>query len=284
MMQLTKLRLETATNIVVAELPVMGLLPTDPYKVTAIDGLGPTEIDVHISNTAIGDGTYHGRRPHSREVVIQIGLNPDYSANLTPMDRRINLYRLLPPGDSSDLIWIKLIGHDGLVMGQIQGVIKRFETAQFSNDPRVQITIACLSPYWEKAQKSVFGLSEIWSNIDYEGSARTGFYMEYNFVDSVIAWRLLFWSGHKAITLNMPFINGDKLVINTQRGSRSLQLVRGGVVSNVMASMTSDSVWLELEPGPNSFTQGVPNGSVVEDSSSKFNFGAVTYIPKFWGF
>lgn len=66
------------------------------------------------------------------------------------------------------------------------------------------------------------------------------------------------------ITLNYSFIKGDKIIINTNKGKKSIKLIRNGVESNIFTSMQKGSTFFQLSIGDNYFSYLV-NGSSLDE-------------------
>jgi Phage tail protein len=267
-MHWTKLRLNGLT---VVDLPIIGALPSDLYILKSVDGLGPPEIDVSIADTLNAGGVYQGRRPQSREIVAQVGLNPDYTAGQSVSDLRASLYGMLTPG-YVDNVNIQIIDTAAVVV-QTTGYVSKLEINPFSKDPEVQITIPCLQQYLQAlsllfltpGSKSAPAINNV-------GTAPAGFFMEVIFTAGVTNWTLSDSSGKK-MQFNYVFLNGDTLRFDTRPGSRGIWLVRAGVTTNIIYALSTDSIWYMLYGGNNVFAT----------SSQLFNWGNVYFLPQYWG-
>lgn len=267
-MRMTKVRLNGLT---VVDLPIIGALPTDPYVSKNWDGLGPPEIDVSIADTLNAGGVYQGRRPQSREIVGAIGLNPDHGADQTASDLRSTLYGMLTPG-YIDYITVQIMDGDTVVC-ETQGYVRRLEINPFSKDPEVQITIACLQQYL-LAPEIIFVEPTGTNNFPIlnEGTAPAGFHMEVIFTDALASWVLSDASGQK-MEFVYGFLVGDLLEFDTRPGSRGVWVTRGGVRTNIIWTLSTDSIWYMFHGGENIFFT----------SSEAFSWGDVFYLPQYWG-
>lgn len=267
-MQFTKLKV---SGLAPVEFPIVGALPSDPYILKSVDGLGPPEVDVFISGRV-----YQNRRPQNREIVMLVGLNPDFSVGQTAEELRTTLYELMNPGYQEFVAVYVMDGSTHLAMAT--GYLKKIEVALFSKDPAVQITIACESPHLENyltIHPDTASLSKSNPQIVNAGDAPTGFYMEVIFTGSHSSWTLNSSYAFKKMQFTHNFASGDKLIINTREGERAIQLDPAGAggVENLIASLSSDSTWLSLFKGTNSFST----------SSTGFNWGDVYFTPLYWG-
>lgn len=275
-MDWTKLRLEGLQQI---DLPVVGALPSDMFIFKGADGLDPTEVAVSISSTLFQGGVYGGRRPQNKQVVVRMGLNPDYSTGQTPSDLRKYVYGLLTP---SFIDYVMLyIMDDADVVCQIKGWVSRVEAAIFDANPGVQITIECLEPYLS-APAEIFpdvstlntGLPHI-ANI---GDAPSGFRTAISFTADISSWSISkFGDSTKKMQIDFEFLEDDELFINTIPGQKSMVVHRGDLESpigdiNMLPYFSSDSVWFQLYGGDNYWL-----------SSDDFHWDEFVYTPQFWG-
>jgi hypothetical protein len=274
-MKFQKLRLNGLSTIT---FPITAALPSDRYILKNADGLGPPPVDVTIADALTSGGVYQGRRPQSREVVLTVGLNPNYSSGQTASDLRAELYGLLTPG-SADIVHIELLdgsnASDGTdVLAMTDGYVSKLEIRPFSQTPEVQITIPCLQPYLE-APTILYvepGGSKLAPELVNSGTAPTGFHMEIVFTSSVNSWALLDANGRK-MAFDYNFGTADKLVFDTRPGKRGVWLVKDGVTTNIIYALSTDSKWFMLYGGINAFTA----------SSSAYDWGDVYFQAQYWG-
>lgn len=60
-----------------------------------------------------------------------------------------------------------------------------------------------------------------------------------------------------------PIISGDDIIINTNKGQKSVTLIRTGEKINIIACLRSYSMWFTLKTGPNKFTYDAEYGGDV---------------------
>ena len=268
-MKFTKIRL---TGLTAIDLPIVGALPSDRYILKGVDGLGPTEVDVSMSDTINAGGVYLGRRPHNREPVIRIGLNPDHSAGQSASDLRSSLYGMLTPG-SDDVVLLEIIDGSTVVASTV-GYVKKLEIAPFSQTPEVQVTLACTQPYLQ-APNILFvapGGSKAAPEIVNTGNAPSGFHMEVIFSAPVSSWILTDVKARKMEFVH-DFLAGDKLAFDTRPGLRRVELTRDLMTTKLLSALAFGSVWHMLHGGNNIFSA----------SSTSYNWGDVYFRPLYWG-
>lgn len=271
-MKFTKIRFIGRQEI---DFPMIGALPSDLFVLKSADGLGPTEVDVFIAHTLNQGGVRQTRRPRLREVTLRVGLGTNYAQGFTPETLRETLYELLTPG-LNDLITMQLLDGDD-VAGQCHGDIKRIEPVLFTQTPEVQITMACTSAYFEAVADHVVDTTFLSTSnpyIENVGTAKTGFHIEFwftsaqtnlNFTDSLINKRMHFF---------YEFQSGDKLVVDTQNGKRSIKVIRGGTTWEAIDSLQAGATWHQLHGGSTGF---------FLSPSSGWDYGPIYYRPQFLG-
>lgn len=270
------------SSYITTDLKIKNALPDDPYLLKAVDGLGPPPVDVYISQTLTQGGVYKGRRPQNREITFRIGLNPDHAASQSASDLRTALYSMLAP-NIGDYVFIKLMTSSSVVHSQIYGYVKTFEINQFTADPEVAITIACVDPYFSAPEK-VVGLptAKAAFMVTNVGNAPTGLYMELTFTANRSGIEIALVQPFTAIDKlsvksTYEFKSGDKLLLNTIPGQRYIHVIRNsdGKNINIINTMTANSDWIML-PG------GSANNDFTVDTTA-FNWNKFEYTPQYWG-
>jgi hypothetical protein len=276
-MKFTGMRIVNGGNI---DFPIIGALPSDTYILKSVDGLGPPDNDVSIAMTVDQGGVFQGRRPQNREIVMRVGLNPNYAINQNASDLRETLYALLSPVSPTESVTVAIM-NGATVLMQTPGYPKRIEIVPFSKDPEVQITIPCDTPYFSAQIPTIlsgatFPSAKTNFTIDNPGSAPTGFQMEVTFTASLSTWQLnTYPSPTRKMLFEYPVISGDRIQFDTRPGSRFIRHIRGSTTTNIICSLSGDSVWMQLFRGINT----------LGTSSQAFNWGPgpILFVPRYWG-
>lgn len=278
-MNITGLNLIRLNNALPIEFPIIGATPTNKFILKAVDGLGPPEVDVSISDPTYGAPGYQGRRPQRREIVMRVGLNPDWSINQNPADLRDILYTLLSPG-VGDMIRILLM-NDSSVAAVTEGYVKKIEMTAFAKDPEAQITIACKSAYlWaqDRTYVDLTGLSKNYPQIYNGGTAPTGLHAEMTYTadyegEQSFKFSAIDFGGTKSVWFKETLKLGDKLIIDTRPGFYEVSRTRNDVKKNLLYALQGDSAWISLYPGANSLS--ITHGS--------FDWDVFFFTENFWG-
>lgn len=268
-MHFTKIRL---TGLHVIDLPISNALPTDPYILKDASGLGPPGVDVFIQNARDSKAFYQNKNTQLREVVLRVGLNPNYALNERVSDLREKFYGMLTT-QFNEAIRIEIMTDDHSMMFAT-GHVKQLEIAPFSQTPELQITIVCVEKYFR--DNSPFYLnptSQTSLEITNNGSAPSGFHIELLFSAKTSSWAIIA-ENNKYLRVNYLFQPTDRLVVDTTVEKRGVWMAREGQpYKSILSGVAFGSSWLMLSGGLNKFT--------IE--SSAFIWGDVYYTPQYWG-
>lgn len=265
-MYFDKMRLSGLNTV---ELPIIGITTADEFVLRNVDGLAPTPKNVEVSK-----GRVKNLGHQDREIVMQIGLNPDYSLGNTPADLRSYMYALLV-GEMN----VEFLQGSTVVLTTV-GEVSVIENSMWTKDPVVQVTFTC-AHHWFEAPDSVHptlaGLSKTAPVIPNVGDAPTGFRMEIELTESMSEWSLVKADSTAGMFLdNLAALSGDIIEFNTAENERYIRLTRPStsLVVVLLSNLTSESEWLQLDyPGNNSFVT----------SDDGFDWEDIEYTPKYLG-
>lgn len=281
-MRFDQILLRGATTIKLFDLKVPR---STSYTARAIDGLGPTEVDVTLAQTSQGTGIYVGRREQLREITVNAYLNPNYLVGESPEQLREDIYLLRPVKEDLSLDFVLVF--NGVEVATTPVYVKRVEIAPFSKDTVLQIVLASTSGYLH-ALGPITLLNPAFDKANpvmvNEGSTSSGFKFTVEFTDIVNSFGFSMEQPSSHLLLKkLPldgalFLGGDVLTIDTAIGSRSITFVRGGTTRSALAALTEDSTWLSLYPGENQL-------HTTQDPVAPLNFvwKKFEHTPKFLG-
>jgi len=264
-MYFTKIRLNGGTDV---DFPIIGALPSDTYILKAVDGLGPPDVNVIIL-----DNVYQGRETANRQIVMRVGLNPNYGVNQTPEQLRSTLYKMLTLDYTSALRFSLMDG--GIIVAIVDGYISKMEVAHFAKDPEVQITIECLQPYLLAPNPTVLvPTTKATFPVVNPGTASTWFKADFNITGTIANFTLSRnLKPLEQMKIQTTLLPGDVLSIDTRDGQKNITYTRAGKTENAVGILSIDSIWLELYAGLNT----------LKTSSAAFNWGSITFTPRYWG-
>ena len=217
--------------------------PTDSIIVDKIEGLDPPDIDTFMGDYARDGGSYGGRRVPPRNVVFYLTLNPNFKLDETHAGLRTLLYKaFLDPYSDSDGVKI-LLKDDMLPDRYVFGYVEKFECDIFAEEPTAMISMLCPDPYLLDDALAVTNASGPTVPFNYAGTAETGILVEATFTTATSVFKLDL--NGKVMTMNYGFQSGDKVVLDTNRGSRKLQVIRSGVTTDILYALAS-TYWHEV--------------------------------------
>lgn len=259
-------------------LKILDLSPKDSLHVRKITGLNPPDIDLFIGEYSRDGGLYGGRRVPSRNPVITFDIHPNYANGESVSGWREILYKIfLDPRVDGDYSQIILREDDGRSR-YLVGYAEKFETEIFDIETMCQVSLICPDPYIRDLQATVLTDPFGWLTVPftYGGTAETGFEVSIT-VTSNTPTLTLFNNG-KTMVVTYPFLTGDVVYFNTNRGSRNITVTRGGITTTLIAQLSPLSRWLELHSAANSM-------GVYGATSAVFPAAirSLTYTAAYWG-
>lgn len=249
------------------------------FIVKDIEGLGPVKATVVSSSFANMDGEqYHSSRRESRNIIVKLGLDPDYAVS-SVYDLRAELYNFFMPKTQAKLrfnLFDKFSDSyiDQYLDLEINARIESFEQEMFTKDPAVDVSLLCFDPEFIDPDPVTFegmtvdDLSE--TVLNYRGSIETGVVFtilpDREMTDFAIYHRPPDDSLN-TVEFTQALEDGDELKISSVMGDKYASLKRAGVESSALYSITPQSGWLELFPGDNNlrvYSDGAPVPYTIE--------------------
>lgn len=236
-----------------------GFMPSDdPVQIRNIDGLGPVKAEITTVPSGVSRGeTFQGASTGKRNIVLTLGLNPDW-AQQTMSNLRQLLYAYFMPEQ-----WCKLrFFSDELATTDIEGYVESFEPNIFSPDPEVQISVINPRPDFIEIDANIFtGLVDDGTNqhvVNYAGTVPTGFELRVdrtldnpNYTGAVHI-RVENADGTKEIVIDPVTISTmQSFKMSSVQGKKRVQYeaIADGEITNLLKRMSGQ--WPELAPGEN---------------------------------
>ncbi|MED4061708.1 phage distal tail protein [Priestia megaterium] len=246
------------------------------YQVLKIEGLNPPKAQINRSKVAGLDGSrFNSSTLEERNIVITLRINGDVESN------RNNLYNFAITKEIC-IFYYK----NGLKDVHIEGYVETVEVDPFTNSEIMQISIVCPDPYFKDAQLIVDDISKILNNFEFpfainvdepipfaeieiervtdvfnNSDSEIGIIIEVVFLGTVNTLRIINVDNGDTFTVNHQFITGDILTINTNKGSKSVDLNRNGIHSNMFSKVVKGSTFFNLQSGDNYFSYLADGGS-----------------------
>lgn len=242
------------------------------YQILSIDGLTPPAASIHTITSANSHGSiYKAAKIEPRNIVIQIKPRGNIEEN------RLRLYEYFVPSD-----WCKIYFRNGSRNIAIEGYVENIEGNLFENNQIMQISILCPEPFFKDVDKTIIDISKEHSSFEFPfalsedgsefsifeedrftcvvnyGEADTGMIIEIEHNGSannnVICPTIRNYITGERLSVNAYFSGGEKIIINTNIGKKSVTKVSNGIETNIMNQFDLKSTWLQLKKGANYFT------------------------------
>lgn len=253
---------------------VLTLTGNTRYTIRSIDGLLPNSAAIYSSDIAGGDGAlYNSSHVETRNIVIAI--HPEFPVE----ENRINLYRFFQLGKQVELYF----ENDSRNV-KITGYTENFDGSLFDQKQLLQISIQCPQPFFEDAEYIIQQVSEIlnlfefpfsidsvgipFSEINSEreltiyntGEVSTGVVITLHATGPVTNPVIYDVTNGGQFALTVEMGNGDEIIINTNRGNKSVFMTSDNERTNIINSMSKDSKFFMVDPGETVFTYNCSAG------------------------
>lgn len=231
------------------------------FVVREIQGLGPVKAVLVSSSFANLDGEqYHSSRLGPRNILLKLGIEPNYSEESTH-DLRERLYQYFMPQSEITLVFNLFDKFSGSVVDQvldleIVGRVESSETNLFTREPTIDISIMCYAPAFVDPRIILFesdtvaDLTEV--EVFYRGTTPTGFEFKLFPDRTVDEFMIYHRPAHGALyTVHYTdqLLAGDELTISSSVGDKRVIRKRAGVETSQLFSLSPQSAWLNMCPG-----------------------------------
>ena len=237
------------------------------YIVT-VTGLYPPAAVVNTATVANFDGAkFNSSRVEARNIVLTIWPRPPVERN------RLTLYRYFKTKQSCRL-YFKTDARDVY----IDGYVETFDGDVHENPQKAQISILCPNAFFIDRSGTVIDFYNSVPNLKFPfsapaegipfssialnaeksivngGDVATGAKIVLTTTGTVKTPKIYNVQTGESLILDITMLAGDRVEIDTNRGSKGVILVRDGETTNIIASLARTMRWLQLEPGDNIMT------------------------------
>lgn len=256
------------------------------YQVISIEGLNPPQSQLNLTSIVGMDGAvFNSSKLETRNIVITIRINGDVEEN------RLALYQIFRTKE-----WCRFYYKNAHRDVYIDGYVESVECGLFSNSETAQISIICPSPYFKDLEEIIDDISNTVSlftfpffinenepipfsefviarvsNIFNNSSAETGLEIVVNVVGAFNKLVIRNTETGETLTLNYSFLEDDIIHIDTNKGQKSVKLIRDGVTLNIFSAVAAGSVFFQLRAGDNFY------GYLVNDGEEYNNLAIVQF-------
>lgn len=259
------------------------------YQVIKIAGLNPPKAQINLTTVVGLDGArFNSAKLETRNIVLTVRINGNVEEN------RLRLYQYFRTRE-----WCTFYYSNSRRDVSIEGYVESVECNLFAKGETAQISILCPFPYFRSISEIVADSSSVFSqfvfpftinlgdpvvistieeesdgSIDvYNGSeSETGVILEIDFNDAASTIEIKNTSTGDDLKLSYQFQSEDKVIVNTNKGEKSITLIRGGVFSNIFSALQPGSTFFQLIIGNNHFEYLVDGVANTEDVSLVFRY------------
>lgn len=229
------------------------------YLIQDITGLDPVKATIVSSSFATQDGAYYqSSRRDTRNIVVTLGLEPDYATD-SVSTLRSRLYGFFMPKSEVTLVF----SSDDMDDVVINGRVESFVSPLFVKSPIATISLICFDPDFvdpNPVDLSGLSVSDLSINaINYLATVEAGFVFKLTINRTGVTNFSVINTPPDGIQRNMDFsvatafTSGDVLTVSTIPGSKSVVLTRAGRDSSLLYALSPQSDWIQLFPGLNNF-------------------------------
>lgn len=259
------------------------------FLVKSITGLGPAKASINKTEIATNDGSlFNSARVESRNIVMNLKL----LAKPTIEDTRQKSYKYFPLKKK-----IKLAFETDNRTVETIGYVESNEPDIFSSSESTLISIICPDPYFYSSSKTTtvfygvdpnfefpfsnesltenlieFGIikSNSRQTVYYDGDTEVGITIHIHCIGEVTNLTIYNTNTRESMHIDdekLEAIVGSKLkasddiIISTLKNSKSIQLFRDGVYTNILNCLDKNTDWFRLSKGDNIFAYTVDYGT-----------------------
>lgn len=257
------------------------------FFVKEVEGLGPVNATLVSSGFANMDGEqYHSSRREKRNIVLKLGLEPDYATG-SVQELRSQLYQYFMPKTQALLNFNVFSKFAQSVLTQeldlnIYARIESCEPDIFTAEPAMDVSLLCFDPdFFDPTPVEVEGMSVSTlanTEMEYVGTVETGIVFELRPDRAMAGFSIYHRTPDNTlheVDFTYALLAGDVVTISSIYGAKRVTLLRAGVESSILYAISPQSDWLEFEPGINKFRVHDSGAPVPYTVSYTTKYGAI---------
>lgn len=246
--------------------------------VQEIEGLDPVKATLVSSGFAqVAGEEFQSSRREPRNIKFKLGLDPD-PLEETVRGLRNRLYKFLMP---ESIVFLRFINSD-MADVDIVGVVETFESALFTSEPVVDISLMCFNPDFIDTNPVVINGTTVSSTTEnfiyYEGTVETGIELVLNVNRTLTEFTLYHRAPDDSVRVldfSAPLVAGDVLTISTVSRAKGATLNRAGTISSVLYGISPQSNWTELSLGDNNIRVYAEGAGIPYDFKYVTKYGGL---------
>lgn len=257
------------------------------YQVISITGLNPPKAQINTTSIVGLDGVlFNSSKLETRNIVLTVKINGNVETN------RLNLYNFFRTKE-----WCKFYYSNDSVDVFIEAYVESVECDLFSNSEIAQISIICPYPYFKSLTEIVTDISSTLGLFVFPFSINLGEPVAFSSYDNIRSANV--YNGSESETgviiiitlsgpinsieirnsrngddfeLNYSFQTNDVITINTNKGQKSVSLLRNGVITNIFPAVEKGSTFFQLAVGSNIFNYLADDGTSNDNVTITFHY------------
>lgn len=255
------------------------------FQILSVRGLNPPNAQINTSKIAGLDGSkFNSSTMNERNLVIMIKLRGDIERN------RIRLYSFFRSKE-----WCKFYYKNNSRDVYIEGYVESVECDLFSNKEIVQVSIICPNPYFKGVEEIIDDISKSLAafefpfaididdpiefstvdnskitNIFNDSESETGVIITIDVLSTISTIQIKGTSRGETFTLDYNFVKNDRITIDTNKGEKSVSLLRNAATINLFSAVRKGSTFFQLDIGNNFFSYLIDDG--INDSAVQIFF------------
>lgn len=249
-----------------------------PFTIIDIAGLGPAPATINTSPSSLLDGEkYNSSKVNMRTINLAFAVEKEAEAS------RLQAYKVLQSARAVDMHYVS-----PMLNVTIEGYVESVDVTHFEAKQVITAVIICPFPYFKAAQQIVnelyslinmfhfpfastatpelvFGVINPMTNesVINDGAVECGLIFELYARDVVSNPKIYNYLTNEFIGLNFQMQAGDLITINTEKGKKSVTLLRDGSETNLFNYLMEGITWLQLEVGGSEFIYQVSSGVIT---------------------
>ena len=252
------------------------LFPSREYAVS-ITGLTPGIASLNFSTVGTNDGSiYNSGRKENRNLVLQIRPLRDVERS------RISLYKVFKLNGLCEF-YFKNGSRDVFIEGRVEYV----EGDLFELGQSIQVSIICNDPDFKAMEETVTDISSVVplftfpfaisaegiefsviekaveKNVYNYGDTESGLLIELRAIGEV-SNPVIYDEAGNSFGIKIDMVAGDKIIINTTKGNKSVTLYKDGEETNIINKVIPGPTWFILQPGDNVFSYSAVNPDLLQ--------------------
>lgn len=245
------------------------------FQILSVQGLNPPNAQINTSKIVGLDGSkFNSSMMNERNLVVMVKLRGDIEKN------RIRLYSFFRSKE-----WCKFYYKNNSRDVYIEGYVESVECDLFSNKEIMQISIICPNPYFKGVEEIIDDISKSVgvfefpfainlpgvefsttdnskiTNVFNDSESETGVIITIDVLSNVSTIQIKDTSSGEIFTLDYDFVENDRITIDTNKGKKSVSLLRNATNINLFSAVKKGSTFFQLDIGDNFFSYLVDDGT-----------------------